>query len=361
MPERPPAGWYPNPEGRGQRYWDGEKWTQHFYGAAETPAAPPPPKGSEPAAHAESQPAAGPPTAPTTQTASPMAATTTGAASGTRKKGPAAELWGNFRKLPTVGQWAIAIGAVILVVAVAASGSGDKGGGGGGGSDDSAEEAAVTNAAPKKEVPLVVLTIPTPHDGARLQRQAVGVGGTVRPANARVIVNGKRVQVRPNGRWGAGVPLKVGENTITVNATSPGYRTTHNVLTVTRVLTAAEREERAAAALEKFKNDAITIDYNKLEKNPEKYTGKKVVYRGQIFQIQESGDLGGILLLAVTDEGYGIWDDNIWVNYESSIESAEDDVITVYGVVKGSRSYETQIGGETYVPEIDAKYIEEDG
>lgn len=26
----PPAGWYPNPEGDGQRYWDGETWTEHF-------------------------------------------------------------------------------------------------------------------------------------------------------------------------------------------------------------------------------------------------------------------------------------------------------------------------------------------
>ena len=24
-----PAGWYPQPDGR-QRYWDGERWTDHF-------------------------------------------------------------------------------------------------------------------------------------------------------------------------------------------------------------------------------------------------------------------------------------------------------------------------------------------
>ena len=29
------------------------------------------------------------------------------------------------------------------------------------------------------------------------------------------------------------------------------------------------------------------------------------------------------------------------------------------GTVKGTKNYETQIGGETYVPRIKAKYIEE--
>ena len=29
-PESVPAGWYPDPEGRGQRYWDGSVWTEHI-------------------------------------------------------------------------------------------------------------------------------------------------------------------------------------------------------------------------------------------------------------------------------------------------------------------------------------------
>lgn len=29
-PQSPPAGWYANPEGSGMRWWDGEKWTEHF-------------------------------------------------------------------------------------------------------------------------------------------------------------------------------------------------------------------------------------------------------------------------------------------------------------------------------------------
>ena len=65
------------------------------------------------------------------------------------------------------------------------------------------------------------------------------------------------------------------------------------------------------------------------------------------------------MLLSVSDQGYGFWDDNIWVNYEGHISGAEEDVITVYGVITGSKSYETQIGGETYVPRMRARYVDE--
>jgi Protein of unknown function (DUF2510) len=37
-PPSAPAGWYVNPSGSGQRYWDGEQWTDSYSGAG-----PPPP------------------------------------------------------------------------------------------------------------------------------------------------------------------------------------------------------------------------------------------------------------------------------------------------------------------------------
>jgi hypothetical protein len=38
-PAPPPAGWYQNPDGPGQRYWDGAQWTGHYSGATPTQAA----------------------------------------------------------------------------------------------------------------------------------------------------------------------------------------------------------------------------------------------------------------------------------------------------------------------------------
>jgi hypothetical protein len=134
----------------------------------------------------------------------------------------------------------------------------------------------------------------------------------------------------------------------------------------TRKLSAAEkaaiayaRQQALEAKIAQYKRSAITIPYNQLNKDADRYHGKRVAYTGQILQIQEDGNLGGFMLLSVTNEGYGIYDDNIWVDYDHHIKSAEDDIITVYGTIKGSKSYETQIGGETYVPQMHARYVDE--
>jgi hypothetical protein len=49
----------------------------------------------------------------------------------------------------------------------------------------------------------------------------------------------------------------------------------------------------------------------------------------------------------------------VWVEYDGTIRGAEEDIITVYGTIKGEQSYETQIGGETYVPKMRARYVVE--
>lgn len=116
--------------------------------------------------------------------------------------------------------------------------------------------------------------------------------------------------------------------------------------------------EAVAAEESEFREDATTIDYGQLIKNPSAYKGEKVVYTGQVLQIQEEGGFG-FMLLSVTDEGYGFWTNNIWVEFEQRTGIAEEDIITVYGTIIGSEEYETQAGGSTYVPKMRAKYIEE--
>jgi Protein of unknown function (DUF2510) len=61
--QSPPAGWYQDPQGQGQRYWDGGQWTQHTQPAAAQPG---------PAAPAQPQ-VAGAPVAAVRPTREPVA------------------------------------------------------------------------------------------------------------------------------------------------------------------------------------------------------------------------------------------------------------------------------------------------
>jgi len=337
-PPQPPAGWYPNPQGPGQRYWDGTQWTEHLHPPA------------QPAQQAQPETAA--------QTAAPQTAkpATTRFAQNLRNG------WDSLWGLPMLAKAGIAAGLVLFIIVAATTSPEEE-------DKSTPGTQAGSTTKPKPATPTAVIDFASPTYGAEVQRDNVTVRGTVRPPNARLRIDGKLVPVKPTGAWKHRLRLHRGTNTFPVVVAAPGFTTKNTELVLDRVLSASERREIAAARREKrrqaaearrekFKADSIEIPYNQLNKNPERYAGKKVVYTGKILQIQEEGDQG-FMLLSVTNEGYDIWTDNVWVNYFRAIDSAEEDILKIYGVVKGSRSYETQIGGETYVPEIDARYIEE--
>lgn len=198
----------------------------------------------------------------------------------------------------------------------------------------------------------------------------------------------KTVKADAHGHWHAQVDLVHGDNAFGVQAsytngstvydTSPSltihatYRLTHAQLVAqeeARARRKAEAERRAAerkAAAERraeerkeqFIAAAHTIPYSDLIKDTAPYKGEKIALHGQILQIQQQQGLGGIMLLSVTDEGYGIWDDNVWVDYDQDVPYVEKNIVTVYGTVTGTKSYQTQAGGNTFVPRVHAAYIE---
>lgn len=249
-----------------------------------------------------------------------------------------------------------------LLAALAAgcliAGCGDDDGGGTSVSSGAAPSSSTTPTTPEPE-PVQKPIIDVGFDGPEaVRRDQVTLRGTVTPANANVRVEGQRAAVTGT-KWTKVVNLDSGDNEIEILGSKKGHTEDSIVATVTRKLSQAEKEQRRTERKQKFINAATTIPYNQLEKSPDRYAGDKVVYTGQIFQIQEEPEGGGVMLVAVTRDEFDLWDDNVWVNYEGSIKSAEDDVITFYGTVQGEKSYDTQAGGETYVPEIDAKYIQE--
>lgn len=211
--------------------------------------------------------------------------------------------------------------------------------------------------APKPPVSVKVTSSRTVYQDAYIVKGLATRGSTVKVNSHKVKLHGRKFS-KP-------VKLHHGQNSVSVRVRKRGMISADRTVHVSRKFSRAEKDARAAAraaakiqAVTDYKNGAQSIDYDQLHKNADNYSGTKVKFTGQIMQIQESYG-GGMMLLSVTDEGYGFWTDNVWVDYDESIQSAEDDVITVYGEITGSKSYETQIGGETYVPQMRAKYIEE--
>ena len=253
-----------------------------------------------------------------------------------------------------VGKWALwALGALVVLAVIGAL-FGDE-------EDDPGDEQAAKPTATATPTPT-----PTPKPKVTVvfngpystTSDSVVLRGRVTPKDATVRVRGATVK-RSGRKWTAEVAIRHhDDNTYRVTAAMPGHVPDQTKAVVTRELSEAEIAAREAAERDEFIAESQSIPYNQLEKNPKRYKGTKVVMRGQIFQIQEDSGTT-FMLLSVTDEGYGFWTDNVWIDYDGTIEGAEEDIITVYGVVKGSVSYETQAGGETYVPRVKAEYVVE--
>jgi hypothetical protein len=207
---------------------------------------------------------------------------------------------------------------------------------------------ASTQLTVVRRLPQLQLDLAASARSQVIDQPTLALSGTV-THGATVSANGTAADVSGN-HWSASVPVHVGHNYVTVKASEHGFRATSTTLEATRHVSQAEYEA-----------SATTIPYDDLLKDSSPYRGKVVSFRGQVFQIQQFGNRGGIMLLSVTDDGYGLWTDNVWVDYDHSTPANENDIVTVYGTVTGTKSYQTQGGGETYVPRMHAKYIDMTG
>lgn len=117
----------------------------------------------------------------------------------------------------------------------------------------------------------------------------------------------------------------------------------------------AKAEAQAAAAK---KANAKTINYAQLKKNPDRYKGEYVKYTGEILQILEGDNITNIRL-AVTKTSYGYdFNDVIYIEYKGYTDFVDNDIVTVYGEIYGSYSYESQAGYNITLPGLIADKVE---
>ncbi|MFV5911917.1 hypothetical protein [Bacillus cereus] len=136
------------------------------------------------------------------------------------------------------------------------------------------------------------------------------------------------------------------------------YEIRFNRLGELEIANAYTKEESDKKSREKQKQEAKQIRYAELKKNPDKFKMEFVKYQGEILQIMESGN-STMIRLAVTKESYGYnSNDIIYVTYDGTTQFVDKDIVTVYGRVLGSHTYESTANYKITLPHIEAKIIE---
>lgn len=106
-----------------------------------------------------------------------------------------------------------------------------------------------------------------------------------------------------------------------------------------------------------YKAKCQPLDYRVVSKNADNYIGQFYYIRGQVFQIQESGN-STFMLVSVTDKGYGIWGDNVAVFFDGKTDALEGSIVRVWGECGGNYTYTSIAQYTITVPKINAEYLE---
>jgi hypothetical protein len=101
------------------------------------------------------------------------------------------------------------------------------------------------------------------------------------------------------------------------------------------------------------------IPYDDIFRYNEQYIGKYVKFRGQILQTQLLYGDNYVLRVGTKKSEYSnsYYDDVIWVNYKGP-RVLEDDIIDMWGKVKGLKEYTAVLGNTVTIPEIDAVRVD---
>lgn len=119
---------------------------------------------------------------------------------------------------------------------------------------------------------------------------------------------------------------------------------------------------------QEFKSGCDTIEYETLARNPDKYKGNNYTITGKVKQVVESSSLFGdetTLLIDVTETKYDYIDTSLWTDTiyatvtipDGEDRILQDDIITIWGTCKGSKTYNSIFNQSITIPSIDIEYF----
>lgn len=116
--------------------------------------------------------------------------------------------------------------------------------------------------------------------------------------------------------------------------------------------TSKPSEKYRNISTEEVKQNAVdNLSYEELFRNNSQYVGKIVHYVGKIIQAQEDSSNSYTMRVNVTEKKYGLWEDDIFLNYQGN-RVLEDEIVEFWGEVKGVKKYTTVLGASRSIPEI---------
>ena len=119
------------------------------------------------------------------------------------------------------------------------------------------------------------------------------------------------------------------------------------------------KETQPQISEEDYKAMCDTYNYKDIARNPNNYKNKYMKFTGQVIQTSETWGTVTIRV-NVTKNEYDFWEDTVYATYKYSDENEskilEDDIVTIYGICKGDKTYTSVLGSNVTIPSIEVKY-----
>ena len=117
-------------------------------------------------------------------------------------------------------------------------------------------------------------------------------------------------------------------------------------------------EKYKNVSVEEIKQNTVeNLNYEELFRNNSQYVGKIVHYVGKIIQAQENSNNSYTLRVNVTEKEHGLWEDDLFLNYEGE-RLLENEIVEFWGEVKGVKKYTTVLRTSRSIPEITVLHLE---
>ena len=176
---------------------------------------------------------------------------------------------------------------------------------------------------------------------------------------ARVYITGKgtqtNVEANRNGKFSIRVFIDTEESvTFTLRARESEFQDNEVELTLTRVFT-----EREGIAL--FRQKMISLEYDNLIRDPERYIDRQFVFRGKVMEFTDY-DGTPCALVCVDNVATGVWHDPVWVVLEPDTQLKIGPLATIYMTGEGQTlpaGGEYTGGDEVEAPVTRAKFVTE--